>query len=278
MKLAIVTSTIAPLMLEPKFNTEKIDEALCGMTLEILEELSNGWYYCITGYRYKGYVHDSCISIDTEKTCKWKEEAKNIINHRYVDVLAKPKYQSHIIHNLVKGSRIKLTDETSDVWSKIILPDGRKGWIKSVYISQYLNSFKNIPEEELRNNLVNTALDYMGTQYRWGGKSHLGIDCSGLCSIAYLINGATIYRDAQIKEGYDMREISREELNKGDLIFFPGHVAMYIGGDKYIHSSSKNSGVRINSLNPKHIDYWGELAKTIIKYGSIFKKQLRIND
>ena len=272
MKLAIVTSTIAPLMSKPKFNTEKADEALCGMTLEILEDYSDGWYYCITSYRYKGYVHESYISIDTEKTCKWKEEAKNIISHRFVDVMAKPRYQSYIIHNLVKGSRIKVTGGTSDEWSKIILPDDREGWIKSVYIGQYLNSFNNIPEEELRNNLVSTALDYMGTQYRWGGKSHLGIDCSGLCSIVYLINGATIYRDAQLKEGYDMREISREELDKGDLIFFPGHVAMYIGDDKYIHSSSRNSGVRINSLNPKHDDYWEGLAKSIIKYGSIFKK------
>lgn len=270
MKSAIVTSTIAPLIPVPKFNTEKADEALCGMTVEIIEELSKGWYYCNTSYRYKGYIHESHISVDTEKACKWKEEAKNIISHRYVDVMAEPKYQSHIIHNLVKGSIIKATTETSSVWSKIVLPDSREGWIKSVYIEDYRASFKRIPEEELRNNLVNTALDYLGTQYRWGGKSHLGLDCSGLCSISYLINGVTIYRDAQIKDGYDMREIPREEIKKGDLIFFPGHVAMYLGDDKYIHSSSRNSGVFINSLNPEHEDYWEELAKSIIKCGSIF--------
>ncbi len=270
MKLALVTSTIAPLMSKPKFETEKADEALCGMTLEIIEQLPDGWYYCITSYRYKGYIHESHISIDTEKTCKWKEEAKNIINHRYVDVMAEPKYQSYIIHNLVKGSRIKLTDEISDAWSKIILPDGREGWIKSVYIGKYLNSFKDIPEEDMRNNLVKTALDYLGTQYRWGGKSHLGIDCSGLCSVSYLINGAIIYRDAQIEEGYDMREISKEELKQGDLIFFSGHVAMYLGDDRYVHSSSSNSGVYINSLNPEHEDYWEGLAKSIIKCGSVF--------
>ncbi len=270
MKLALVTSTIAPLMLKPKFNTEKADEALCGMTLEILEDLNDGWYNCITSYNYKGYVHESHISIDTEKTNRWKEEAKNIINHRYVDVMAEPKYQSYIIQNLVRGSIIKLTNETSDPWSKIILPDGKEGWIKSIYIGKYLTSFMNIPEEELRNNLVNTALDYLGTQYRWGGKTHLGLDCSGLCSISYLMNGATIYRDAHIKEGFDMKEILKEEIKKGDLIFFPGHVAMYLGEDKYVHSSSRNSGVSINSLNPEHKDYWEGLAKSIIKCGSIF--------
>lgn len=269
MKLALVTSTIAPLMSKPKFNTEKADEALCGMALEILEELSDGWYYCITSYRYKGYVHESHISIDTEKVCEWKGEAKNIINHRYVDVMAEPKYQSYIIQNLVRGSIIKLTKETSDAWSKIILPDDRDGWIKTEYIGKYLISYKDTPEDELRNNLVNTALDYIGTQYRWGGKSHLGIDCSGLCSISYLINGSTIYRDARIMDGFDMKEIPRKELKKGDLIFFPGHVAMYLGDDKYVHSSSSNSGVRINSLNPEHEDYWEGLAKSIAKCGSI---------
>lgn len=271
MKLALVTSTIAPLMSEPKINTEKSDEALCGMALEILEELQDGWYHCMTSYRYKGYVHESHISIDTEKTSKWKEEARNIIIHRYVDVMAAPKYQSYIIQNLVKGSIIKLTNETSDVWSKIILPDEREGWIKSAYIGEYLTSFKNISEEELRNNLASTALDYLGTQYRWGGKTHLGIDCSGLCSISYLINGSIIYRDAQIKDGFDMKQIPREDLKKGDLIFFTGHVAMYLGDDKYVHSSSRNSGVYINSLNPEHEDFREGLAKSIIKYGSIFK-------
>lgn len=273
MKLGLVTSTIAPLMLKPKFQTETADEALCGMILEILEEHREGWYYCKTNYNYKGYVHKNNICIDAEKAKVWKEEAKHIILHRYVDVMAKPKYQSHIIHHLVKGSIIKLTKETNEAWSKIILPDKREGWIKTTYIGEYVTTFKNIPEEKLRENLVNTALDYLGTQYRWGGKSHLGIDCSGLCSISYLINGAKIYRDAQIKEGYDMREIFKEELKKGDLIFFPGHVAMYLGHDKYVHSSSSVHGVRINSLNPEDSDYKEDLAKTITKYGSIFSSQ-----
>lgn len=270
MKSAVVTSTIAPIMSKPSFYTERADEALCGMVLEILKERKDGWYYCQTSYRYKGYIHGSRISLDSEKVDKWKKEAKHINLHRFTDVMAEPKYQSYVIHNLVKGSIIKLTDEISDSWSKIVLPDGREGWIKSIYIGDYITSFKNILEEDLRDNLVKTALDYLGTQYRWGGKSHLGIDCSGLCSITYLLNGAIIFRDARIEDGFDMREISKDKLKKGDLIFFPGHVAMYLGNDKYIHSSSSNSGVSINSLNPKHKDYREDLAKKIIKYGSIF--------
>ncbi len=58
-------------MLQAKFKTEKADEALCGMVLEILKEHPDGWFYCITNYRYKGYVHEKYISIDTESVCKW---------------------------------------------------------------------------------------------------------------------------------------------------------------------------------------------------------------
>ena len=69
---------------------------------------------------------------------------------------------------------------------------------------------------------------YLGAQYRWGGKTPLGIDCSGIVSMAYLLNGVTIYRAAAIKSGFALHEISLEAAKPGDLLFFPGHVAMYL--------------------------------------------------
>lgn len=57
----------------------------------------------------------------------------------------------------------------------------------------------------------------------------MGIDCSGLVSMAYLLCGISIYRDARIVEGFPIREIDRGDMKPGDLLFFPGHVAMYLG-------------------------------------------------
>jgi cell wall-associated NlpC family hydrolase len=112
----------------------------------------------------------------------------------------------------------------------------------------------------------------MGTQYRWGGKSTLGIDCSGLCQMAYMLNGIIIYRDAKIMEGFPIHEIPFEEVKPCDLLFFPGHVAMYMGNGKYVHSTGKNGsdGVVINSFNPKDSDFREDLYQSLKAVGSIF--------
>ena len=72
------------------------------------------------------------------------------------------------------------------------------------------------PNEALfREQVIQSAFRYLGTPYRWGGKTPAGIDCSGLCSMAYMLNGAYIYRDAKIMDGFPLKEITREELKRG---------------------------------------------------------------
>jgi cell wall-associated NlpC family hydrolase len=90
--------------------------------------------------------------------------------------------------------------------------------------------------------------------------------------MAYLLNGVIIFRDARITEGFPIHEIGYENMKPGDLMFFPGHVAMYIGNDKYVHSTGKNGsdGVVINSLNPKDPDYREDLPKVLKAVGSLF--------
>ncbi|MFR6589933.1 MAG: C40 family peptidase [Gallintestinimicrobium sp.] len=57
-------------------------------------------------------------------------------------------------------------------------------------------------EEAFRESIMQTAYSCLGTQYRWGGKTACGIDCSGLAFMSYFRNGILIWRDAAIKEGY----------------------------------------------------------------------------
>ena len=120
--------------------------------------------------------------------------------------------------------------------------------------------------------LVDAAMLYRGTHYRWGGKSPMGIDCSGLVSMAYMLCGILIYRDAHIMEGFPIHEISLEHVKPGDLLFFPGHVAMYLGHGRYCHSTGRSgdNGFALNSLNPGDPDYRSDLKAAITQVGSYF--------
>lgn len=127
-------------------------------------------------------------------------------------------------------------------------------------------------ETEFRQAIVDSAMKFMGTQYRWGGKTILGIDCSGLAFMSYLENGVLIYRDASIKEGFPIKKIDAADKKMGDLLFFPGHVAIYMGNNKFVHATAfKNScGVVINSLSPEDSDYRQDLKDSMYAVGSIF--------
>ena len=90
--------------------------------------------------------------------------------------------------------------------------------------------------------------------------------------MSYLLNGIIIYRDAKIMEGFPIHEIDRKDMKPGDLMLFPGHVAMYMGDDRYIHSTGKagDDGVVINSLNPNDPDYRADLPDKLTAVGSYF--------
>lgn len=127
-------------------------------------------------------------------------------------------------------------------------------------------------EDALRFSVCQTARLYLGSQYRWGGKSPRGVDCSGLVSSVYMQHGVLIGRDRQIMEGFPVHEINFADKKPGDLIYFKDHVAMYLGGNKYIHATDAavSGGVVINSFDPQDARYRADLAESVVATGSIF--------
>ncbi len=266
---AILKSTVVPIMKNPHVESELADEGLYGMVVKILQEENDEWVYIETHYGYHGYMQKHHLHIGSSDTLKWKEEADYVIIHPMVDVMAAPKYASYSIALLTRGAFVGISGEIEGDWIQINLPQGEKGWIRKSFIKKMEQYQVDKQEDVLRSKLVDTALSYIGTQYRWGGKSPMGIDCSGLCSMAYMLNGIVIYRDAVLKDEY-MKGIEREAIKPGDLLFFPGHVAMYMGQDRYVHATGREGKVLINSLNPDHDDYREDLEKTITGIGTIF--------
>ena len=192
-------------------------------------------------------------------------------------------------------------------WAKVALLDGRSGYVRDValepvrfemtavfsqreglafddalaearnitageLVPQALQAWYDGSEEAFRDAVCAQAKKYLGTEYRWGGKSGRGIDCSGLVSSAYMQCGVLIYRDARIVEGWPMHQIPFADKKRGDALYFPGHIALYLGDGRYIHSTgaSASGGVVINSLDPADPLYREDLVKSLYAGGSVF--------
>lgn len=268
---AIVKAMIANLHAEPHLSAELIDEVLYGMAVHIIDEPDRDWVLVRTAYQYEGYCQKIHLLIDESQVNMWASEAAYVVHQNFADILHDPRIQSAKITTLVKGSLIRYipNDDIDKEWAAVQLATGEIGYTRRMWIRHKVNEHQ-LSEKQLRVGVVQTALSYIKTPYRWGGKSPLGIDCSGLCSMAYMLNGVYIYRDARIEEGFPIREISLEQIQRGDLLYFPGHIAMYIGDNKYVHSSLGGNEVSINSLDKQHPDYREDLATTITAVGSMF--------
>ena len=270
---AIVKTPVCPMYAVPTREATVEDEVLYGMVVEILEAPAPGWYRIRTHYRYEGVVSADDLILEEQAVEAWEQLPKKVIlNKNSCDVLTLPKVQGwHLIH-LSRGCLVAPLGEAEDGWQQVRLADGRTGFLPAAILGEHYSAPLSEDEDTIRKALVDMAMLYEGTHYRWGGKSPQGIDCSGLCSMAYMLCGILIYRDAKIVEGFPIHEITLEEIKPGDLLFFPGHVAMYIGDGRYCHSTAKAgaNGFTLNSLNPEDPDYRADLREKITQVGSIF--------
>ena len=275
------------------------DEIFAGWAIRILQENpAKDFVKVETHYGYTGYVDQRDFRRVTRKELEQRQDKERFLRIQTgeADLLDQPKVQGLPLELLLKNSIVELLErEVAEGWSKVRSASGREGYIHTQNLKRRMDHdgyllteekntdyFQNwekpvyhdglADEEVIRERLEDSAREFLGTQYRWGGKSYQGIDCSGLVFMSYLDQGILIYRDADIKEAYPVKRILVEQLKKGDLLFFPGHVAMYLGEGKYIHATGyyQTPYVTINSLNKSDTDYRPDLAENITECGSIF--------
>jgi cell wall-associated NlpC family hydrolase len=85
---------------------------------------------------------------------------------------------------------------------------------------------------------VAVAERFVGTPYLWGGKTSLGLDCSGLVQVSLQAAGMRCPRDSDMQELALGKLSSLAGLRRGDLVFWKGHVAIAIDPDTLIHANA----------------------------------------
>jgi cell wall-associated NlpC family hydrolase len=159
--------------------------------------------------------------------------------YRDADVTtARPKSQAPL------GARLEVVKPAEDPqkrWVTVRLPSGETAFVQSGDVRLADADAPRARGSEA--DLVATARRFTGVPYLWGGMSVHGIDCSGLTSRVYAVNGIDLRRDADLQfDDPRAQPVERAALRPGDLLFFGQkkitHVAMYVGEGRFINATT----------------------------------------
>ena len=154
----------------------------------------------------------------------------------------------------VRYGNYKTRDEAKKTAEKLL----KDGVVEAFYIvdpQYYPVAHANMPSNEIRASITQTAETYIGIPYKWGGCAlEEGVDCSGFVMAVYQLNGLNLPRTSS--EQYNSgTEIDYEDIKEGDLVFFDtnghgsvSHVGIYIGDGKFIHAPGIGKTIRTDQL------------------------------
>ena len=252
MTYGFVTTNLLDVLAEPRFNGERVNQALFGEVLRVTSK-RHGYLRITQSDGYTGWVDQRLVDGASQAACRRYEAELNAVVVRPAAKLE----GNPAPHFLFYGTRVLVQRRRSGV-ARILLPDGSNYELRS-------GALAPIQKKEAADiagaSLVKEARRFLGVPYLWGGITPAGFDCSGLVRAVLGRFGIAIPRDTkdQIKAG---RAVSRENVRTGDLLFFERHVGLAIGKHRLIHASAGGGGVRINALRPGGRDYRKDLDRS----------------
>jgi len=234
MAYAICTVPVAPVRTESAHRSEMSNQLFFGDTIEILEE-KDEWIRIRSLFdEYEGWLTNHLITAVDGKTAL---AFPTYVAPNLVNVV---RYRDEILNIPMCSPLTGFDLQTKKLWDKNYLVEG---------------DARKIPAYSEPSQIINTAKTWLNSPYLWGGKTLMGVDCSGFVQTVFRYNGISLRRDAW-QQAENGTIISLEEAKSTDVAFFHNekgrvvHVGILLEPDKIIHASGK---VRIDQFDKEGI-------------------------
>ncbi len=229
-ELRQVVGSVAPVRLVPRFDAPLLTEALCGEMVTVYDAAEGWGWVQLENDGYVGYMPMDNLSATIEEPTHWAVS-------RGTFVYPAPDLKRPPIMRL--GFNAKVT---------VLRREGR--FLELARGGYVFGGHLQLVEEKAKD-FVRLAERLIGTPYLWGGRSGLGIDCSGLVQLAMQGAGMICPRDTDMQEaevGQALPDRDVDKLQRGDLVFWRGHVGIVQSGEWMIHASGHQMEVVVEPI------------------------------
>ena len=226
----VVADPIAPVRLRPQSGAEQATQALKGERVTIYDRNGEGWAWGqLAADHYVGWLPEAALAapsaVPTHKISALRTFA-----------FPGPSIKLPPAETLVMGSSIAASREEAGF---VVTAEG-----------QFIPKQHVAPLDHVEPDYVAVAERFLGTPYLWGGKSSLGVDCSGLVQVSLNAAGVVCPRDSDLQFAALGRALqSSEPLRRGDLIFWKGHVAIVRDADTLVHANAFHMATQIEPIS-----------------------------